>query len=285
MSTLFPRLPDSVAAVLYAQRSALPLSDLSGLPHLHHSAQIYAATGGRRVEESELLDIRTKIVETATEFGYPAPCLEPVRFDRRLAPLLHASMRIVPAEAANRHVWSFIALVLAPDVTCWRFGGGNAERWIASDLTRHMFARLWWQAHLLVDYSGGTADTALLDALSESDLNQLLERTTIGGTRTLVRSLARSVLEYDSTLARRELIRESALRIRRRMAFVDHLALDPDVLRRETDLVVRQAAEALAAEGDLEPVLDVAHGHDGSGGSGVLEAKFGPRTRTPVERD
>ncbi len=159
-------------------------------------------------------------------------------------------MGIVPAEAANRQVWSFLSLVVAPDVTRWRFPGSNRERWIASDTTRHMFSRLWWQAYLLIEVHGGVQDTSLMDSLAESDLNQLLERTTLGGSRPLVRHLAHAVVNCRHPLSRRELMRESAIRVRRRMAFIDHLALDDVQLELEVSQVVAAAADALMARGD-----------------------------------
>ncbi|MET8462784.1 hypothetical protein [Micromonospora zamorensis] len=58
---------------------------------------------------------------------------------------------------------------------------------MATDLTRHTWAWLWWQAVVFARHE------QILVVLSESDLNQLLERRSIGGNpRSYVRLLAPS---------------------------------------------------------------------------------------------
>ena len=107
---------------------------------------------------------------------------------------------------ATEDWWSFVALVPLPQLTYWRFGFGNRERWIAGDLTRHTWARLWWQA---VVFEG---HVELLAALSESDLNQLLERRIIGGDPRLTRALRHAVTGCQEA-SRRILIRDAAKRL------------------------------------------------------------------------
>jgi hypothetical protein len=141
------------------------------------------------------------------------------------------------AEAGTRDMWSFVALVVAPDVTEWRFGHRNIERWVASDLTRHTWARLWWHA---VIFAG---DLDLLSALTESDLNQLLERTAIGGDPRLVKELARAVVGTSDTSGhRRELIRDATARLRRELAFVDPRSIDDGQIAEFCARVVNRSA-------------------------------------------
>ncbi len=69
----------------------------------------------------------------------------------------------------------------------------------------------------------------LLDQLSESDLNQLLERRVIGGDPRLARSIAKSIIVgISEDSKRRALIRDVTKRLRRLLAFVDALALDDE---------------------------------------------------------
>ena len=113
------------------------------------------------------------------------------------------------AEAGNRGVWSFVSLIALPHPTAWRFGTRNIERWIASDLTRHTWARLWWQAVVFEN------ELDLPNALTESDLNQLLERRSIGGDARLVRALGWAIVnESTGDVPRRYLIRDVTLRLR-----------------------------------------------------------------------
>ena len=229
VSVLWPRLPTSTADAVFEEMTS---SELHAEPQLEHPARIFSATGGRRATPEDLSAVRELVVRTAEAngFGSSEGTIGHIPFDRQLAPLLVDHMGIVPAEASNKSVWTYLSLVVAPDVTAWRFGYRNKERWIATDLTRHMFSRLWWQAYLLTNQVGDTRDTRLLNQLSESDLNQLLERTRLGGQRRLVQTLASAVINAPADLPRRDLIRETTLRTLRMMAFIEYSALTDEQL-------------------------------------------------------
>ena len=58
------------------------------------------------------------------QHGFPAESSRDARreFDLRLAQYLHSGMKIIPAEGeASGDVWAFLALVLLPDVSYWRY--------------------------------------------------------------------------------------------------------------------------------------------------------------------
>lgn len=231
VSTLWPRLAGPIASAILDRAAGVSIVDLRGLSALEHPAQIYAPTGGTRALQSQIAAVQRVMREVAEGFGYPSVVDSPetrVRFDRAAAPRLLATMELLPAEAGVREVWSFLATVVLPDVTAWRFGDRNRERWIASDLTRHMFARLWWQAWVFGEQSAtGAISFDLLDRLSESDLNQLLERRNIGGNPPLARNLAKALLaRQDTDVAWRDLVRDATCRVLRRLAYIDVLALD-----------------------------------------------------------
>ncbi|WP_350274845.1 hypothetical protein [Kribbella sp. HUAS MG21] len=154
-------------------------------------------------------------------------------------------MDITWAEAGTRSIWSFVALVPLPEVTYWRFGVTNVERWVATDLTRHTWARLWWQAVVF------ESDPELLGLLTESDLNQLLERRAIGGDPRLVRCIARAVVQGDlAGIPRRRVIRDVSQRLVRHLAFVDVRALD---VRTLIDWCTYLVGESVASIGRLPP--------------------------------
>jgi hypothetical protein len=233
MSALWPRLPEAVATELYEK--VLVGSEFS--PAVHHPEQIYAPVGGR-VSEATIRGLLDEATALATEYGYPNKAGDAMRieFDRAAAPVVRSHVDISWAEAGNRGVWSFISLVVLPHLTAWRFGTTNRERWLASDLTRHTWARLWWQAVVFDD------DPALLRSLTESDLNALLERrTSIGGDPRLVRALGSAVVDTPTgTVPRRHLIRDVTRRLRRHLAFIDVRAL--------TDAQLRAMCETLTTE-------------------------------------
>lgn len=226
MTLLWPRLNQAAAEARLRELRAMDAASLAQAWRVSHPAQTYASTGGARATDANLRSVREVVVDVACDHGYPGPVGDPVKFDRRLAPRLFAAMPMAVGEASARQLWNFVSIVLAPDVTAWRFGFANLERWLCSDRTRHTFARLWWHACLLTTPTENGRDTSLLDRLSESDLNQLLERTSIGGSRPLVRSLARAIVDLHPSARTREVVRDASLRVLRLMSIVDFSAID-----------------------------------------------------------
>lgn len=250
MTLLWPRLQTAAARAHFLELRDLSRQDLIDRASTEHPLQTYASTGGSRISRVQLDVVRKRIVEAASEFGYPHKRPKRkrlVHFDRTLAPILFEEAHMAVGEALERSVWTFMSLVLAPDVTEWRFGFDTEERWICSDRTRHMFSRLWWQVHSLSVENGGGRDTTLLNDLSESELNQVLERTTIGGFPPLAQAIARRLVERtDGQTNRRELFRQSNLRLLRLLAVVDPYALSDEELDHLVDGAVVGAFEAMS---------------------------------------
>ena len=239
MSELWPRLSFAESAGLYASGAF----SVSKSP-TSHPQQVFAPTGGYRVTPERIATLNESLTKLATEFGFPAPARAAGRigFDRAAARILKANMDISGAEASTREVWNFLSLVPLHSLTDWRFGRNNRERWIASDLTRHAWSRLWWHATVFE-----TAED-LLDRLSESDLNQLLERRALGGDRRLTVALGREIVGVSpGGEGRREVIRDATARIRRRLAFADTVAMSPEDLRVFCASVVGATVSAVAA--------------------------------------
>lgn len=257
MTLLWPRLELPVAQKELDGLRSLDLDALRRGAATIHPAQRFASTGGGRASSDDLAQVRDVIIAAAQRFGYPdeAPASQRVLFDRYLAPRLYEAMPMPVGEALTRAVWNFTTVVLAPDVTSWRFGRQNTERWLCSDRTRHMFSRLWWQAAQLTSEGSEGRETELLDGLTESDLNQMLERTAIGGYRPLVTALASAVLALGENDRSRGVVREASLRLLRLTAVVDPYGLSAEQLR---DLVGRAVEEALAVTRSVGPFATVA---------------------------
>lgn len=233
MSQLWPRLNPALARVLFTELGGNSIEQLARSARTEHPQTTYAATGGVRVTPADVATLATDLRSTASEFGYPIPAddTERIGFDRAAAEVLFAGMDLTTVEAAHRGVWNFLALVVAPDLVQWRFGRGNTERWIASDLTRHMFSRLWWQAlTFAVPTDDGRTDFSLLRSLSESDLNQITERRSIAGNPRLAQAVARLATSGANEMSRRALLRDLTPRLRRRLAFIDFAVLSDDQL-------------------------------------------------------
>jgi hypothetical protein len=238
-------LPVSTAEQAFADLNG----EAAGPAHsLSHPEQVYAQVGGRATEAS-LIELRQSILTLAEQAGFPTQPVGPqlrVAFDRAAASAITQSMDMAWSEAASRDVWSFTSLVLLPDVTEWRWAHTlpkrNRERWVASDLTRHTWARLWWQAQTFAD------DPALLSVFNESELNQFLERRSIGGHPRLLLALCTEIAAaIDDGAPRRPLIRDTTRRLRRRLAFIDDLALDESQLRTLAAQGVSETRDELAS--------------------------------------
>jgi hypothetical protein len=256
---LWPRLPADAATSRFLE---LDSGGVLPLPADSHPAQVYAQVGGR-VPNDEVKRLRDEVGIVAAEFGFGVRSpsrQERVDFDRAVARRIREVMDLSWAEAGSRDVWSFVSLVALPDVTEWRWSHTlpkrNRERWVASDLTRHTWARLGGQV------TAFDAAPEALDRLNESELNQFLERRVIGGNPRLLGALARETLSaIDQGVPRRPLIRDTTRRLRRRLAFIDDQSLDDAQLTAFARTTVLESWTALSAIpdsqwGDLSSVAD-----------------------------
>lgn len=239
MTELWPRLPMHEARTLFASIDG----GTPRTPALQHDQQTYAQIGAR-VGEGTIANLQKAVHDVAKSYGFPSsPVVDVVAFDRAVTPVLRGSMDLSWSEAASREIWHFLTLIVLPDITEWRWSGQstrNIERWVASDMTRHTWARLWWRA------TAFEREPGLLNQLLESDLNQLLERTIIGGHPTLLISMSHSILSTpDRGVPHREIIRDATRRLRRALSFVDDLALGRYEVRSLTDRVVQEAIEGV----------------------------------------
>ena len=240
MTLLWPRLPSGDA---YAVFTGLEQSGIIPEASTAHGSQVFAQVGNR-AGAADLQSLRDGVVDLARGHGMDgASSSKRTDFDAEAARLLHEHMSMTWAEAGSREVWSFVSCVLPPDVTEWRWQGQktrNPERWVATDLTRHTWSRLWW---LLEAFQ---LNPQCAFKFQESELNQLLERRSIGGNQALLAALSRSLLaELDKGAPRRPLVRDVTLRLRRYLAFLDLASTTSDELKDITDAIVAQSVREL----------------------------------------
>ncbi|MFI5981582.1 DUF6339 family protein [Streptomyces sp. NPDC051555] len=86
----------------------------------------------------------------------------PTAADAWLAPRLHETLRLTRREAAEKQVWTYLALGVAPDYVVWRHlpepkvdgsrGRVARDRFVGPHY-KQAFARLWWAAELFRDGS------------------------------------------------------------------------------------------------------------------------------------
>ncbi|MFB7502861.1 DNA cytosine methyltransferase [Streptomyces broussonetiae] len=251
MSFLYPRLLTEQAKPLFDEYGQLTVEELSGRVSTGHDSAVYVATGGDRISSAQLHELREGVIDLAKQAGFPdeSDRVHNAEFDLQLAALLHAEMGMVPAEAASRDVWAFLALVLLPDVAFWRYPRPPKDRVLGTDLTRHVFGRLWWRAQL-VRSPGDPEPYAALKILGEAAFDQIYaRRAALGGSPHLVRAILRVWEDLDlQGLNERETLRDFLKRLLRLAPFVLFDGIEERALDNELRAVAQESVEAQRLE-------------------------------------
>jgi hypothetical protein len=249
MKVVFPRLDEVVALSLLAEYSHLTLDELSGRATLSHPRTSWYPTATKRVTHDVLQMLQYETRRIAYINGYPtlqrqrSPSL--ISFDQQVGPTIYSLMNIVPADAAHEGVWSFISLILAPDVAFWRYPNrlfrDDYERILGKP--RNVFRRLWWRSHIF-----GIGPTAPSSLLLEDEAVGIMERPTIGGDPRLANAVARRHLAWvrdRPEIPRTELMRQVTRRIRRLSSVITFGMLDDKELASTLSEVFSSAAAAV----------------------------------------
>jgi len=212
----------------------------------------YYPLARRRAGTEDLIELRALILQIASRFGYPSLTRgrRLIEFDQALGIAVHQQMCIMPADASNVDVWTFVNTVVAPDIVLWRYGkfDETKKRWIISeerlfDLTRTTIGRLWWRVHLLGDY--------VASHLGEDEAVQLLEKPRIGGFRELSRCIGERHLHFAAlggTSRRMELLRDVTKRLIRKMAVQSVYVMNANQLKGFVDELFLESAGALGID-------------------------------------
>jgi len=248
-SLLYPRLPRPAAEARWESIRELSLDELAAAAQTTDDAVVYAATGGSRAHASHMGEIRARVLEVANRYGHPtsASRLTAGRFDAEAAECLFRTMKIAPGEACRDEVWSFVTLVLLPDIARWRFPESGLERFIGGAAHRNTFQRLWWRAYVLRD-ADAADEFHLLKRLSEDALVGMMERPGISSNITLARMIARegvSVVDAAPSSVHEDIWRDAYKRIRQRIPVVNLDGLDDQSMRAEVQAVFSAAVQKL----------------------------------------
>lgn len=220
-SLLYPRLRSDAAAQLLQEEATLGLEELRRLSRLEHPDAAPAPTGGRPVSRPEIEAVRAAIRDTAGWAGYPSPLRGSEReFDEKCGAVLFETMGIVTADAADVGVWSFLSLVVLPEIGPWRYPGRHPERLTGGP--RNVLRMLWWRAWAL---GPETSPPAGCEPLGEDEYVAIMERS-LGGNPRIARGLRDALWRCERMkpgFARSEIMRRMALRLR---AARSHTCLD-----------------------------------------------------------
>jgi hypothetical protein len=202
----YPRLADSQALIVRQQLRELAdrNEDLSPLVGFEHPAAQPVPTGAVVADRDRLKAVRERVMaalETDFSLARPVPRDAVALFDRTLGRALHDALAILPADAAHKSTWNFLAAVVFPDVVWARFPDLHEDRFLGTD--RNALRRPWFRHEVL----GDLMDTAERP-LGEDELVGLLERTALARNRRLARTLAAALMTYRGTEARSQVARD-----------------------------------------------------------------------------
>jgi hypothetical protein len=235
----YPRLDENAARDLLREYSALDIDQLAHRSALAHPRTGWYETGPARVSEEHLNGLRNSLRDLAQQHGYPVTAARSyARFDQQAATVLFRTMDIVPADAAHEGVWTFLSLVLLPDVAVWRFPDRHMDRLLGRP--RNTFRRLWTRVYSL----GETASEALL----EDEVVNIMERPSLGGDPRIARAIAGTHLAartHDRAVPRTELLRDAMKRLRRMSVVLTLAALDNGELHELLTEVFEASSSAL----------------------------------------
>lgn len=182
----------------------LPVKSLEGVR--------YAPTGGQRVPEEVVSELRRRLVEVAEARGYPDRRSNTGQrsFDLEAARVL-VDLPLIRGEALRDEVWQYFTCLLAPDLVVWRHGktkDGEVEgptsqaRFLGG--TRNALQRLWWRGIIFRDRTAED-ELWLLNSgrrgLTEDNFVALLERGNIAWYSDLCRSLATEFVRHRPYVA------------------------------------------------------------------------------------
>lgn len=241
---VWPRLPSAAARQALQEVLAGDAVSLRASSATTHPEAAPIAVGGPGAQESQIQTVRERIQALADSLGFPAELgrSNAATFDRPATRILHNEMGIIPADAASDEVWSFLTLVVLPDVAVWRFPARAEERLLGRP--RNVFRRLWWR--------GETIGPDLIDApqgLGEDELVNIMERPTLSANPSVARRLARIIVERGGStgVSRSELMRDVSKRFLRQQAVVCMDALPSDLIDEMLETCIEQAAASLGA--------------------------------------
>jgi hypothetical protein len=193
----FPFAKARISEIAETMSNGGGLPGVQVLARTEHPRATPVATGGRVASSEQIADVRAAVLKAIEPWGLmdTVPSTQVAAFDLALGRTLHEHLRIIPADAAHDETWSFLTLVVFPDVAVCRFPQMHIDRMIGTQ--RNVLRRPWFREEVLGDLLRSTDRP-----LGEDELVGLFERSAVARNRALIRRLAVAVLAYDGPTAR-----------------------------------------------------------------------------------
>ena len=167
------------------------------------------ATGGEAATHSDLRVWRTGVMDTLNGFKTGSKAendIHGIELGKALSNVINPS----PSDAASDGVWSFLSLVLFPDVVHARWPADSAshelsrDRWIGKQAGRDRnYLKLSWRRWLTL----GPVMEAATAKLGEDEFGALLERSAVARNVRLLRIAAEEIVAFKDDGARTEFAR------------------------------------------------------------------------------
>ena len=204
---LLPQLPSIKAKVILediASKSNCETLDPKG--NFKVEGIFYVPTGGQIINDENLEKLRNNVLEKAKEYGFPSTNQKSfLEFEYEVAKILSNWSYLwidgePSGESFRNDFWSYLAIVLMPDIVSWRWGfppeGEPTKSWSVRFIGggRNAFQRIFRRI-LSLDRGPSHEDRfGLIRELKEDDFSNILERTSLGSNSRIAIPLAEEYL-------------------------------------------------------------------------------------------
>ncbi len=204
---LLPQLPSIKAKVILediASKSNCETLDPKG--NFKVEGIFYVPTGGQIINDENLEKLRNNVLEKAKEYGYPSTNQKSfLEFEYEVAKILSNWSYLwidgePSGESFRNDFWSYLSIVIMPDIVSWRWGfppeGEPTKSWSVRFIGggRNAFQRIFRRI-LSLDRGPSHEDRfGLIRELKEDDFSNILERTSLGSNSRIAIPLAEEYL-------------------------------------------------------------------------------------------
>lgn len=218
MTLLIPQIPAGIAEPLLAELALARSADLVPADELRYPQAITQPTGGLPITDTLLKELREPIVTAARKYGFPdSRPTSFLDFELEVAetlaywkPLWDAEGK-PSGEALRNDCWSFITIVVLPDVAIWRWparegeetSGGRSWKGRMVGGMRNTFQRIFRRVMCLDRGVEHPDRWGLIRQLQEDDFSAILERPGLSSNREIAVCLGEEYLAMKQRLSQR----------------------------------------------------------------------------------
>jgi hypothetical protein len=216
MTLLIPQIPSGVAEALLPALALAKPDAMEPGDEFRHSQTIVQPTGGLPISDVLLKQLRDPIVTSARKHGFPGS--RPTSFlDFELDvaevlanwPPLWKGQGTPSGEALRNDCWTFITVVVLPDVALWRWpaksdeSGPGSRSWRGRMVggTRNTFQRIFRRVMCLDRGEEHPDRWGLIRRLQEDDFSAILERPGLSSNREIAVCLGEEYLAMKQRLS------------------------------------------------------------------------------------